>query len=356
MEPRYSKSFYKLPHVGLGSLFIPLLCIFFSMTLYVQPALSQEAGSQSKQLRLLVGSGAGGAYDSYGRTVAAHMSRYLPNKPKIIIQNMPGVGSLIVTNHLYNVAPRDGSVIAAVHSLTATHPLFVPDQAKYDVNSLNWLGSAARETTIGVFWSQSKMTSFDDAFKKDIIVAGSTGSTSSFPFFTNTILGTRFNIVKGYSATSASLLAMERGEVEGTVGVTVSALKSIGDAYFKSGKIKVLVQFGMNKHPDFLDVPWIFDYAKSDDQRAAMNLMFGTQEFGRPFIAPPDVPSQTVQILREAFLATLQDKQFLDEAEKRRLDISYTAPDEIRGIVKQMYSASPHVVSEVKRLLGDQVQ
>jgi len=149
---------------------------------------------------------------------------------------------------------------------------------------------------------------------------------------------------------------MERGEVEGVVGITVSALRSIGEAYSASGKIKVLVQFGMNKHPDFLDVPWIFDYAKTEDQRGAMNLMFGTQEFGRPFIAPPNVPARTIKILEEAFLATLQDKQFLDEAEKRRLDINYTSPEEIRKIIKQMYSVSPSIVAEVKKMLGDQVQ
>lgn len=330
--------------------------IAFTSFLWSQSVLGQESGSSTKQIRLLVGSGPGGAYDSYGRLVAAHMNRYLPNTPKIIIQNMPGVGSLILTNHLYHVAPRDGSVIAAVHSLAATHPLFSPEQAKYDVNLLNWIGSAAKETTLGLFWSDSKTKNFNDAFKGESIVAGSTGSTSSFPLFTNTIIGTRFNIVKGYSATSAGLLAMERGEVDGIVGVTVSALKSIGETYFKSGKIKVLVQFGMQKHPEFLETPWIFDFAKTDDQRAAMNLMFGTQEFGRPFVAPPNVSPQTVKMLRDAFLATLQDKQFLDEAEKRRLDINYTSPEDMMAIIKQMYAAPPAVVSDIKKLLGDQLQ
>jgi len=356
METKYSKLFSGAYRIGLGYLLIPMLYIILIHAFLVQSAFCQETSSNTKQLRLLVGSGPGGAYDSYGRTIASYMSRHLPNSPKIIIQNMPGVGSLILTNHLYHVAPRDGSVIAAVHSLTATHPLFFPDQAKYDVNSLNWIGSAARESIIGIFWSNSKIKKFDETFNNEVIIAGSTGSTSSFPLFTNTILGTRFNIVKGYSATSAGLLAMERGEVEGVVGITVSALRSIGEAYSASGKIKVLVQFGMNKHPDFPDVPWIFDYAKTEDQRGAMNLMFGTQEFGRPFIAPPNVPARTIKILEEAFLATLQDKQFLDEAEKRRLDINYTSPEEIRKIIKQMYSVSPSIVAEVKKMLGDQVQ
>jgi tripartite-type tricarboxylate transporter receptor subunit TctC len=332
------------------------LSFTFSSISLPQHALSQEGGTNTKQMRLLVGSGPGGAYDNYARIIAAHMSRHLPNHPKMIIQNMPGVGSLILTNHLYHVAPRDGSVIGAVHSLTATHPLFLSEQAKYDVMSLNWLGSAARESIVGILLTGSSVNTFDEVFTKDVIVAGSTGSTSSFPSFTNNVLGTRFNIVKGYSATSAGLLAMERGEVDGLIGITVSALKSIGESYSSSGKIKVLIQFGMNKHPDFPNTPWIFDYAKTQEQRSAMSLMFGTQEFGRPFIAPPHIPLQTTKILREAFLATLQDKQFLEDAEKRRLEINYTSPDEIMRIIQQMYAAPPSVVGRIKDLLGDQNQ
>jgi tripartite-type tricarboxylate transporter receptor subunit TctC len=318
------------------------------------PAAEDAEFYKGKQIRLIVGSTPGGGYDTYARTIAAHLPKHLPGMPKIVVQNMPGAGSLVLSNYLYNIAPRDGTVIAAVHSLSATHPLFFPDRAKYDPRQMNWLGSALRETHVGVVWHTAPVQSFAEVFKRELIVSGSGGSTNSFPAFCNAVLDTRFNIVKGYDGTKQGMLAMERGEVSGVVGITYASLKATSGAWLNDGKIKVLVQFGLTKHPELPDAPWVFDFAKTNDDRAAMNLMFATQEFGRPYVAPPGLPENVVQMLRSGFEATLNDPEFQADATKRKLDLDYTSGPEIHALLDKIYEASPAVVGRIKDIIGDQ--
>lgn len=313
-------------------------------------------GAGKTQIRLLVGSNPGGGYDTYARLIATHLPRRMPNSPRVIVQNMPGAGSLVVTNYLANVAPRDGSVFAAVHSLAATHPLFYPDRAKYDSRTLVWIGSAVRETTFGLSSTAAKVSAFSNVFQQDMIVAGSTGSTTSFPTFLNAILGTRFNVVRGYNATSAALLALERGEVNGVIGVTGPGMRGLGDRLVEQGRARVFIQLGMSRHADHPTADWVFDHAERADQRIAMNLMFGTQEFGRPFVAPPGLSAANAQTLRAAFANTLKDELLLDEAKKRKIDIEYTSPEEIDQIITRMHQAPPTAILLVKQLLGDQAQ
>ena len=337
----------------LGSILTLLLVIAGSRPAFTQSALNAEDFT-GKQIRLVVGSAPGGAYDSYARTVAAHMPKHLPGNPKIVVQNMPGAGSLVALNYIYNIAPKDGTVIAAVHSVAGTHPLYFPSRAKYDARKLNWLGSLLRERIVGVVWHTSPVQDFRDMLgTKELIVASSSGSTTSFPSFTKSVLGAKLNIIKGYAASSAVMLAMERGEVNGVIGMTYTALKIHGDRWSQEKKMKVFLQFGLSKHADLGDTPWIYDFARSDDERAAMDLMFGTQEFGRPYLAPPDIPDRAKRTLRAAFERTANDAEFRAEAKMRNLEVDFTPPEEISSILDKMYTASPETVARVKEVLGD---
>ncbi len=323
------------------------LAITASRPTFAQSPVTTEDFS-GKQIRLLVGSAPGGAYDSYARAVAVHMPRHLPGGPKIIVQNMPGAGSLVALNYIYNIAPKDGTVIAAVHSVAGTHPLYFPNRAKYDARKLTWLGSLLRERIVGVVWHTSPVHDFRDMLStKELIVASSSGSTTSFPTFTKSILGAKLNIIKGYAASSAVMLAMERGEVNGVIGMTYTALRMHGDRWAQENKIKVFLQFGLSKHPELADTPWIYDFARSNDERAAMDLMFGTQEFGRPYLAPPDIPDRTKRTLRDAFERTVKDADFRTEAKMRNLEIEFTRPEEIASILDKMYTAPPETVARV---------
>jgi tripartite-type tricarboxylate transporter receptor subunit TctC len=320
-------------------------------------AFGQEATPyfKGKQVRLYVGSATGGGYDAFARVIAAHMYRHIPGQPNIIVQNMPGAGSLVLANHVYNLGPKDGTEIGAVNPQISTDPMFHSDRVKFDPRKFNWIGSALRENHVGVAWHTTAFKAFDDAFKMELVVAGSGGSTDTYPDFTNGLLDTRFKVVSGYKGTKEGMLAMERGEVTGNVGITWASLKATGGDWVGKQQVRVFVQFGLTKHPELPDVPWIYDYARNDDDRAAMDLVFASQEFGRPYIAPPGVPAPIIAILRKAFDDTMDDPAFQAEAAHRQLDLEPVGGAEIQKIMDKIYTASPAVIERVKKILDNKI-
>lgn len=319
----------------------------------IAPVMAQDQAMpwKGKPIQMVVGSAPGGGYDTFARTIAPHMSRHLPGQPTIIIQNMPGAGSLLATNHLYNVAPRDGTVIGGLNPQLATEPLVRPERAKYDPRRMSWIGSALRETHVALAWHTSPIKSFDDLFSQELIVAGSGGATDTFPNFLNILLNTKFKVVAGYKGTREGMLAMERGEATGNGGTTWASLKATQGQWLQEGKVRVILQYGLSKHPELANVPWIYDYAKTAEDRAAMNLVFARQEFGRPYAGPPDLPAPILALYRQAFDATMKDPAFLAEAEKRRLDLDPITGDQIQKLIDDLYSVSPAVVARVKVIL-----
>src|SRR5690242_10216820 len=183
---------------------------------------------RGKQIRIVVGSAAGGAYDGYARTVAAHMGNHIPGAPSFIVQNMPGAGSLVALNNIVNIAPKDGTVMAAIHADTVTAPLFHPDRAKFDSRALNWLGAPVTVTYVITAWRTAPVQKFEDLFTKELIVAAAGGDSITLPLLTNALLGTKFKIVQGYKSAAAGLLAIERGEAQGNAGDALSFLKVAG--------------------------------------------------------------------------------------------------------------------------------
>ena len=327
-------------------------------TLPALPAAAQDlsASFKDKQIRLIVGSAPGGGYDAYGRLVAAHMRRHIPGNPTIIVQNMPGAGSLVLANYLYNVAPKDGTAFGAVNALLATDPLMYPERVKFDPRQFRWLGSALKENHVGLSWHTSPVQSFDDLFSKELIVAGTGGATNLYPVLTNGILGTKIKMIPGYQGTKQGMLAMERGEVGGNIGITWASLKATAAPWLRDGKIRMIVQYGLEKHPELPGVAWIYDYAKTADDRAAIDLSFGNQEFGRPFLAPPGVPDATVALLRAAFEQTMNDAEFKADAEKRQVDLDFTSGADIQALVEKFYKTPPDVVARVKAMIEKTAQ
>jgi tripartite-type tricarboxylate transporter receptor subunit TctC len=315
------------------------------------PARAADAYFKDKQIRLVVGSAPGGGYDAYGRLLAQYMKAHIPGNPNIIVQNMPGAGSLVAANYIYNVAPKDGTFIGAVNALLSTDPLIYPDRVKFDPRQFRWLGSALRENHVGVVWSGTRVRSFDDVLKNELIVAGTGGATNFYPLFVDAILGARVKMIPGYQGTKQGMLAMERGEVGGVMGITWASVKATNAAWLHDDKIRVFIQFGLKKHPELPDVSWVYDYAKNDDDRAAMDLAFGNSEFGRPFIAPPGVPDQVTDILRDAFEDTMSDPDFRADAEKRGLDLEITRGTEIQSLIEKIYKTPPSVVERVKKIV-----
>ena len=323
----------------------------WSVSAFLAPAHAADAYFKDKSIRLIVGSAPGGGYDAYGRLLAQYMKQHIPGNPTIIVQNMPGAGSLVAANYIYNVAPKDGTFIGAVNAMLATDPLVYPDRVKFDPRQFRWLGSALRENHVGVAWQLTRVKSFDDVVKNELIVAGTGGATNFYPLFVDAMLGAKLKMIPGYQGTKQGMLAMERGEVGGLVGITWASVKATNGTWLRDDKIRPFIQFGLKKHPELPDVSWVYDYARNDNDRAAMDLAFGNSEFGRPFIAPPGVPDDVVQILRDAFEDTMSDPEFRADADKRQLDLEITRGSEIQSLIEKIYKTPPAVVERVKKIV-----
>ena len=316
-------------------------------------ACNAQEALNNKQIRIIVGAPPGGGYDAYARLLASHIGRQLPGHPNVIVQNMPGAASITLVNHLVSAAPRDGTSIGAVFNLTGTFPMLFPDHAKFDARELSWIGSMLRETGIALARADAKLNNLLDATKKEVLVAGSTGATNSFPSFSNAFTGTKFKIILGYPGTRDGMLAVERKEVDGLIGITYASVKATAADALREGKINLFIQYGLRRHPELPQISWIFDHAKTGDDRAAMELMFGPQEFGRPFTLPPSVPTRIVDMMRIAFDATMKDGDFLEDAAKRKLDIDPISGAEIAKMVTHLASTPPHVAKRVRAIVGD---
>ena len=240
---------------------------------------------RGKTIRIIVGAGVGGGYDLYARALARRMVHYIPGNPTMIVQNQPGAGGVTLTNQLYQQGPKDGTAIGAPLSGIPTAPL-LQTGANYDPTKLNWLGSAATEAYVAYAWHTAPVSTIQDVAKTELLVGGTTlgSSTVDYPLFLNEMLGYKFKIVRGYAGPPEINIAIERGEVLGNGSVGWSLTKSLKPEWLKEKKIKVILQFGLKKHPELLDVPLVTELAQNEQQLQAMKLMFARSEYGRPFL------------------------------------------------------------------------
>jgi tripartite-type tricarboxylate transporter receptor subunit TctC len=308
---------------------------------------------KGKNVELYIGYSVGGGYDVYARLLARHMGKHIPGNPAIVPKNMEGAGSLRLTNWLYNVAPKDGTVLATIGRGTAFNPLLgLPGE--FDGTKYVWIGSANDEVSICATWHTTGVTTFDDLKLKEVAVGGTGASddTVQFPRVLNAVLGTKMKIVSGYPGGNDAVLAMERGEVHGRCGWSWSSVKATHNNWLEEKKINVLIQLALEKHPDLPNVPLITDFAATDEQRHILKLIFARQVMGRPFVAPPGIPADRAEALRKAFMDTMKDKQFLAEAEKAQLEITPVPGEQIQKLVQDVYNTPKDVAAQAGAILN----
>ena len=333
-----------------------LVAILSALLFWVAPARGVDdvaAFYRGRQLRIVVGTAAGGGYDLFARAVARHIGAHIPGNPAVIVQNLPAAGGMVMTNQLYASAPRDGSVIGAPINGIPTAPLLAPAGAHFDATRLIWLGSTNREPYVAFVWRTAPVQSLADLRTRELIVGATAPGTTmvDFPLLTNDILGTRFRIVRGYEGTPQINTAIERGELEGQGGIGWAAVKAQVPQWITERKIKVIAQYGLKRHPDLADVPTMLELATSDPDRQALTMLFARTEYGRPYFLPPEVPAARVEALRRAFDATMRDPAFVADAAKLQLEIDPMSGEAVQALVGDLAATPAQVVARVRAIL-----
>lgn len=328
--------------------------VFLAAFLWLGAGAAQpvEEFYKGKQIVMLVGTAAGGGYDTYARTLARHMPKYISGAPVIAVKNMPGADGAIAASALYNSAPRDGTTIAALTNGIAMDPLFGRFTGRFDARKFNWIGSIGKLMNVCVTWNTSPVKTIEQARQREVIVSasGATSNSAMMPKIANALLGTKFKIVAGYTDNDVAL-AMERGEVEGLCGLAYTTLKATRPNWFSEKQVNVLLQIGLTRAPDLPDVPSALELVSDPREKQVLALLLVRQEMGRPFVAPPGVPSDRIQVLRRAFAATLKDVDFLSDARRLQMEIDPLEGEEIEGLLKNVYAAPPAIVAEAAKLV-----
>jgi tripartite-type tricarboxylate transporter receptor subunit TctC len=308
---------------------------------------------KGKQLRLIVGSAVGGGYDLYARALARQMGNHIPGNPTIIVQNQPGAGGVVMVNQLFSQGPKGGSVIGAPLNGIPTAPM-LQSGAKFDASKLSWLGSLNREAYVGFTWHTAPVSNIADLATKEVLVGATTAGATmvDYPLLLNDLLGYKFKVVRGYQGPPQINLAMERGEVQGNGGLGYAVVKTLTQNWIDEKKIKFLVQYNFQRHPELAGVPLAMELAKTDSQRQAMRLVFARAEYARPFFLPPEVPVERVNALRRAFDATMKDPAFMAEAQKLQLEVSPMTGEEMQALVGDLAGTPADVVERVKAALN----
>jgi len=322
-----------------------------------EPAQAQDAVAQfyrGKQINLYIGSTPGGGYDAYARLLARKFGNYIPGNPAIIPQNMPGAGSNKLAGYMYSVAPKDGTAIGAIFSGAIVQPLF-GDALPHDPSKFIYVGNANIEVFVCLARTDALVKSFKEALEKELILGSTSegGSTRDFPAMLNNILGTKFRLVTGYPGSNEIMLAIERSEVNGVCGIGWSSVAPQRARLLDSGLARLIAQLASKGHRelDRMDVPLAIDFAKTDEDRKVMDLIFSQLLYGRPYVLPPGVPADRVAAMRKAFMDTFRDPEIVAEAAKMKLDVDALSGQEVQAEVAKAYAMPPHIIERARQAL-----
>lgn len=329
-----------------------VLLVFGTFALAAPRSASADAIAdfyKDKTIELYNGLSAGGAYWTYARTLAQHLGNHIPGNPTVIVKTKTGGASRVLANWLYNVAPKDGTIFGGLHERMGLEPKINPQGIKFEGLKFNWIGSIAKQNSVCITWHESKIKTIEDAMNQEVIVGSSGAATTAsvMPRMLNVMVGTKFKIIRGYEV-AETFLAMERREVEGMCGYGWASLKSQKPEWIRDKKLNLLLQFSKSPHPEIPHVPTMMDQVTKPEDRQALDMLFGTQEMGRPYAAPPGVPMERVTALRRAFDATVKDPAFLEDAKRSLLEVDPITGEEIQALLTELYNYPDEVAARVE--------
>jgi tripartite-type tricarboxylate transporter receptor subunit TctC len=304
---------------------------------------------KGKTIDFVIGYPPGGSNDTFGRLVARHLGKYIPGKPTVVPKNQPGAGSFLAVNQIFNVAPKNGTVIGIGAPTLPLDEKLGTQGVRFKTAEFNWIGRVDSLINIVFMWKTSPVKTFADATKIQATLSGTgAGSTVSiYPTVMNHVLGTKFKLVMGYKGSNEAMLALERGEVEGH-STSWSALKIAHPDWIRDHSISVLVQFALNRHAELPDIPTAVELARNDEERAILRAIMNATEVGTAFFTTPGVPADRVSVLRRAFVAAMKDPDLLADAQTMRVSVSPMTGEDLQKLVAEVSNLPPDLLEKVR--------
>lgn len=307
-----------------------------------------------KTISFIVASGPGGGYDLYARMLTRHFGKHIPGNPNFAIQYVPGGGGIVAANNLYGLARKDGTAMGLLASSTFLLAAIGDTHTKFENLRFTFIGNINEEADTCSVWHTTGIKSITDLQSRDVIIgtAGVGSNSHTFPVAMNAVIGTRFKPIPGYSGgAQVRTTAMERGELSGSCGIFVSTLAAQFGQPLADGKLNVVLQMGLSRHPKYKDVPNALELAPTASERQVLELFFAQLALGRPVLAPPDVPKERASVLTRAFESTMRDKQFLAEAEKANVETRWFDAEQMRKVMLTMEESPASVKKRVRAIL-----
>jgi tripartite-type tricarboxylate transporter receptor subunit TctC len=338
--------------IGTTAVLAVVACSAASMA---TPASAQSVAEfyKGRNVAMIIGGSPGGGFDTLARGIARHLNKHIPGNPNIVPRNMPGAGGLLAMDHLYNVADKDGSVIALVGNTPPFVPLVTGKPARFDPLKMNWLGTPSTEAPLVLVWGTVPVKTVDDLRTRETTM-GASGADSPQAFFgrlINATLGLKMKIITGYLGQNEIFIAMERGEVEGFPSVYYSSMTSTRPAWIPSGTARAILQYGPEPLADLPNVPWAPGLIKDPADKELMTVANAPNAMGRPLVMPPGVPADRLAAMRKALADTFADPEFKKEAAKIGLIVN--APrtgEQLYDVIRQAYSAVPATIERLRKL------
>jgi tripartite-type tricarboxylate transporter receptor subunit TctC len=313
------------------------------------PAQTTEEFYRGKTIDFVIGYAPGGSNDVWGRLLSRHIGKHMPGKPSVVPKNMPGAGSFLAVNQIFNVLPKDGTIIGIGAPTMALDERLGSQGVRFKTAELNWIGRVDSLVNMVFMWKTSPVKTFADAQKIESTLSGTgAGSTVSvYPTVMNNVFGTKFKLVMGYRGSNEAMLAVERGEVEGH-STSWTALKVAHPDWARERSVSILVQFALRRHPELPDVPTAVELARNDEERTVLRAIMNASEVGTAFFTTPGVPADRLVALRRAFDATMTDPEFVAEVQKTRVALAPITGEELQKLVAEVSNLPPSLLEKVR--------
>ena len=314
-------------------------------------AQSVESFYRGKTLSMVIGYPTGGSNDIYARSVARHIGKHIPGNPTVVPRNMPGGGSLVAANHVFNVAPKDGTTLALIAATIPLEERLGAPNVMFKSSGFNWIGRVAAGVNMTFVMNSVPVKSVQDTFTREVVLgaSGRSSTVAIYPAVLSNVIGTKFKLVMGYQNSSTAMLAMERGEVEGH-STSLEVVRAVHPEWLSERKVTPLVQYALKRHPELPDIPMSWELGRNDQEKQILRIVANATEVGKMILSTPDTPAERITALRRAFDATMQDPAFMAELKAQRVELAPMTGEELQKLVAEVSSVSPDIIEKVKAI------